>query len=101
MKDVGKFWEDYSELQEDYNQLLSQYELIVEDKEALKNRLAPIHLKKELKLTEERDLFEAQLKEAVDDLEELEGERDTLLALCDVAVEESARNQEGQLHSSP
>jgi chromosome segregation ATPase len=91
MKELRNLQQGYNELKEDYHQLLGQYELEVEDKEALKNHLASIHLTKELKLTEERDLLEAQLKEAVDDLEELEGERDALLSMRDVAAEESAR----------
>ncbi|KAL3811780.1 LOW QUALITY PROTEIN: hypothetical protein ACHAXA_004212 [Cyclostephanos tholiformis] len=84
MKDVGN-------LQEDYNELRDQYELVLEDKEELENHLTSIHLKKEQKLKEERDLFESQLREAVDDLEELEGERDALKVLHDIAMEESGR----------
>jgi len=73
-------------LQADYDELLEQYELVVEDKERLDEYLKVIESDQEatvnenlLKAQEERDLFESRLKEAVDDLEELENERDAAL----------------------
>jgi len=73
-------------LQADYDELLEQYELVVEDKERLDEYLKAIESDQEtaanknlIKAQEERDLFESRLKEAVDDLEELESERDAAL----------------------
>jgi chromosome segregation ATPase len=62
------------DLQKDYDELLDQYELLVDERESSEDH------ERHRVLQEERELFECRLKDAVDDLDELEGERDALKA---------------------
>jgi chromosome segregation ATPase len=73
------------DLQKDYDELLDQYELLVDERESSEDH------ERQRVLQEERELFECQLKDAVDDLEELEGERDALKAEYCRLLEELAR----------
>lgn len=73
------------DLQKDYDELLDQYELLVDERESSEDH------ERHRVLQEERELFECRLKDAVDDLEELEGERDALKAEHCRLLEELAR----------
>jgi chromosome segregation ATPase len=90
-KTLKKKMNEVGNLQQDYDELLDQYKLLDEDMETLEHHLTSTHLEKEQKLQEERDVFESRLREAVDDLEELESERNTLKNEHDRALAESVR----------
>lgn len=81
-------------------ELLKQYECVVEEMEEVEEFLKNALLQRETeenaavaKAREERDLFQARLKEAVDDLEELEFERNQVMTEQERAQTEFAKKQ--------